>query len=187
VVFDRNQYSVPHTYVQRPLTLVVDAARVRVVDGPTEVAGHVRTYDTGAVVEDPAHVAALTAAKRAAGPVTARARLRHAVPDIDRLFDQWAAHGDGGVSQLRRLLALLDVYGAPALAAAVEAALTRDAPSAGTIAHLLDHHRRRRGLPPVVPIVLPDHPGVQDLTVQSHALETYDALSPDPDPVRDPE
>jgi hypothetical protein len=91
------------------------------------------------------------------------------------------------VSQLRRLLALLDDHGASALAAAVDAALTREAPSAGTIAHLLDHHRRRRGLPPVVPIVLPNHPGVQDLTVQSHALETYDALSADPDPVRAPE
>jgi hypothetical protein len=85
------------------------------------------------------------------------------------------------------LLALLDDHGAAALTAAVDAALTREAPSAGTIAHLLDHHRRRRGLPPVVPIVLPNHPGVQDLTVQSHALETYDALSTDPDRVCDPE
>jgi transposase len=179
VVFDRNHYSVPHTLVRRPITLVADATTLRVVDGPTEVARHPRSYDTGAVVEDPGHVAALTAAKHAARPVTARGRLRHAVPGIDRLFDQWAAHGDGGVSQLRRLLALLDDYGAPALAAAVEAALTREAPSAGTIAHLLDQQRRRRGLQPVVPLVLPDHPGVQDLTVESHALETYDALTPD--------
>jgi transposase len=179
VVFDRNHYSVPHTLVRRPVTLVVDATTVRVVDGPTEVARHGRSYDTGAVLEDATHVAALTAAKHAARPVTARARLRHAVPGIDRLFDQWAAHGDAGVSQLRRLLDLLDDHGASALAAAVEAALTREAPSAGTIAHLLDQQRRQRGLTPIVPLVLPDHPGVQDLTVQSHALETYDALTPD--------
>ena len=103
-------------------------------------------------------------------------------PPLDRLFEQWATRGDAGVSQLRRLLDLLDDYGASALAAAVEEALTRDAPSAGTIAHLLDQQRRRRGLPPVVPLVLPNHPGVQDLNVQPHALETYDALTrPDPD------
>jgi hypothetical protein len=66
----------------------------------------------------------------------------------------------------------------PAFAAAVETALTREAPSAGTIAHLLDHQRRRPGLRPVVPLVLPNHPGVHDLTVESHALETYDALGP---------
>jgi transposase len=185
VSFDRNRYSLPHTLVQRPVTLLADATTVRVVDGPTEVARHMRSYDTGAVVEDPAHVAALTAAKHAARPVTTRQRLRQAVPGIDRLFDQWAIHGDAGVSQLRRLLDLLDDYGGAALAAAVDEALTREAPSAGTIAHLLDHQRRRRGLRPVVPLVLPHHPGVQDLTVQPHALETYDALSPDP--TRDPE
>jgi hypothetical protein len=152
---------------------------MRVVNGSTEVARHARTYDTGAVVEDHTHVAALTAAKTAARPVTARERLRQAVPGIDRLLEQWAARGDAGVSQLRRLLDLLEDYGAAALAAAIAEALTREAPGAGTIAHLLDQQRRRRGLQPVVPFVLPNHPGVQDLTVQPHALETYDALTPD--------
>jgi transposase len=185
VSFDRNRYSIPHAVGQRPVTLLADATTVRVVDGPSELARHARSYDTGVVVEDPAHVAALVAAKAAARPVTARDRLRHAVPGIDRLFAQWATRGDAGVSQLRRLLDLLDDYGATALAAAVDEALTREAPSAGTIAHLLEQQRRRRGLQPVVPLVLPNHPGVQDLEVQPHALETYDALSPDP--TRDPE
>jgi hypothetical protein len=104
------------------------------------------------------------------------------VPGIDRLFAQWITRGDAGVSQLRRLLDLLDDYGASALTAAVEEALTREAPNAGTIAHLLDQQRRRHGRPSVVPLVLPNHPGVQDLDVQPHALETYDALSPDATP-----
>lgn len=185
VAFDRNRYSVPHTHVGRPLTLLADATTVRVVDGPTELARHVRSYDTGAVIEDDAHVAALTAAKAAARPVTTRERLRQAVPSLDRLFTQWATRGDAGVSQLRRLADLLDDYGAPALAAAVEEALTREAPGAATIAFVLDQQRRRRGLKPLVPLALPAHPGVQDLDVQPHALETYDALSPDRD--ADPE
>jgi len=180
VAFDRNRYSIPHTLGQRPVTLLADPTTVRIVDGPTEVARHVRSYDTGAVIQDATHVAALVAAKAAARPVTARERLRQAVPGLDRLFAQWATRGDAGVSQLRRLLDLLDDYGAAALAAAVEEALTRQAPSAGTIAHLLDQQRRRRGLPPAVPLVLPKHPGVQDLDVEPHALETYDALTPDP-------
>jgi transposase len=179
VTFDRNRYSVPHTHVGRPLTLLADDRTVRVVDGPTAIARHARSYDTGAVVEDAAHVAALTAAKAAARPVTARERLRQAVPAIDRLFAQWATRGDAGVSQLRRLLDLLEDYGAPALAAAVDEALTREAPSAATIAYVLDQQRRRRGLKPVVPLVLPARPGVQDLDVHPHALESYDALSPD--------
>jgi hypothetical protein len=39
--------------------------------------------------------------------------------------------------------------------------------------------------PAGVPLVLPNHPGVQDLEVAAHALESYDALSPDR--ARDPE
>jgi len=187
VAFDRNRYSVPHTHVERALTLLAEATTVRVVDGPTELARHVRSYDTGAVVEDATHVAALAAAKAAARPVTLRERVRQAVPSLDRLFTQWAARGDAGVSQLRRLADLLDDYGAPALAAAVDEALTREAPSAGTIAFVLDQQRRRRGLKPLVPLALPAHPGVQDLEVQPHALETYDALSPDRNRDPDPE
>lgn len=185
VAFDRNRYSVPHTHVGQALTLLAEATTIRVVDGPTELARHIRSYDTGAVIEDHAHVAALTAAKAAARPLTTRERLRHAIPSLDRLFTQWATRGDAGVSQLRRLADLLDDYGAPALAAAVEQALTREAPSAATIAFVLDQQRRRRGLKPLVPLALPAHPGVQDLDVQPHALETYDALSPDRD--ADPE
>ena len=187
VAFDRNRYSVPHTHVERALTLLAEATTVRVVDGPTELARHVRSYDTGAVVEDATHVAALAAAKAAARPVTLRERVRQAVPSLDRLFTQWAARGDAGVSQLRRLADLLDDYGAPALAAAVDEALTREAPSAGTIAFVLDQQRRRRGLKPLVPLALPAHPGVQDLEVQPYALETYDALSPDRNRDPDPE
>ena len=185
LTFDRNQYSLPHTLVQRPVTLLADATTVRILDGSTEVARHARSYDTGAVIEDAAHLAALVEAKAAARPITARGRLRQAVPALDALFTQWATHGDAGVGQVRRLLDLLDDYGAAALAAAVDEAVTREAPSAATIAYLLEQQRRRRGLKPVVPLVLPNHPGVQDLEVPAHALESYDALSPDRP--RDPE
>ena len=61
VSFDRNRYSVPYTHVRRPVTLLADATTVRVVDRVTELARHARSYDSGAVLEDAAHVAVLTA------------------------------------------------------------------------------------------------------------------------------
>lgn len=180
VTFDRNQYSLPHTHVRRPVTLVADTTTVRILDGVTALAHHARSYDTGAVIEDPAHLAALVDAKVAARPITARERLRQAVPATATLLTQWAAHGDAGVGQLRRLLDLLDDYGAAALAAAVDVALTREAPSAAAIAYVLEQQRRARGQKPAVPLVLPNHPGVRDLEVPTHALETYDALTDRP-------
>ena len=80
------------------------------------------------------------------------------------------------------LLALLDDYGAQELGAAIARALERDALGAGAIAHILETRRRQRGLKPPIPIALPDRPGVRDLDVTPHRLETYDDLTrSDPD------
>src|SRR3972149_11909926 len=42
--FDANDYSIPHTLIRRPLTLVVSAHQVRILDGTTEVACHTRNH-----------------------------------------------------------------------------------------------------------------------------------------------
>ena len=57
VRFDRNSYSIPHTYGRRPLTLLASPTTVRVLAGTDEIARHVRSYDTNATVEQEAHVA----------------------------------------------------------------------------------------------------------------------------------
>jgi transposase len=182
VRFDRNDYSIPHTHVRRPVTLLASAALVRIVAGAVEIARHARSYDTGQTIEDLAHLEGLLAATRQANPSTGRDRLRLAVPAIATLFERLAARGDALRAPTVRLLALLDDYGAPELAAAVARALERDALGAGAIAHILDTRRRQRGQKPPVSLALPDRPGVRDLDVTSHPLESYDALTrSDPD------
>ena len=52
VRFDRNSYSIPHTHVRRPLTLLASATTVRLVEGAAELARHARSYDTGATIEN---------------------------------------------------------------------------------------------------------------------------------------
>ena len=52
VRFDRNHYSIPHTHVRRPVTLLASPTTVRVLAGTEEIARHARSYDTGQVVED---------------------------------------------------------------------------------------------------------------------------------------
>ena len=127
VRFDRNQYSIPHTQVRRPLTLVASATTVRVLDGHTELARHRRSYDTGQTIEDAAHLEGLLAATHQANVHTARDRLRVAVPATAALFDRLAARGEALRPHTRRLLALLDDYGPQELAAAIATALARDA------------------------------------------------------------
>jgi hypothetical protein len=180
--FDRNSYSIPHPYRQRPLTLLASPTTVRVLAGTEEIARHARSYDTGQVVEHEAHVRGLIAATRQTNPSSARDRLRLAVPVVATLLDRLATRGESLRVQVSRLLSLLDDYGPQELTAAIERALERDALGAGAIAHILETRRRQRGLKPPMPMALPDHAGVRELDVTPHRLETYDALTrPDPD------
>ena len=182
VRFDRNSYSIPHTHVRRPLTLLASATTVRLIAGTDEIARHVRTYDTGQTIEQEAHVVGLVAATRQTNPSSARDRLRLAVPAITTLWDRLAARGDSLRAHTARMLALLEDYGPQELAAAVARALERDALGAGAIAHILETRRRQRGQKPPIPLALPDRPGVRDLDVTPHRLETYDELTrSDPD------
>jgi transposase len=177
VRFDRNSYSIPHTHVRRPLTLLASATTVRVITGTHDLARHARSYDTGQVIEQEAHLAGLVAATRQDNPSSARDRLRLAVPAVATLLERLAARGESLRLHTGRLLALLDDYGPQELGAAIARALERDALGAGTIAHLLETRRRQRGLKPPIPIALPDRPGVRDLDVTPHRLETYDELA----------
>ena len=177
VRFDRNSYSIPHTQVRRPVTLLAGPTTVRVIAGTEELARHARSYDTGQVIEQEAHVAGLIAATRHANPSTARDRLRLAVPAVVPLLERLAARGESLRAHTARLVGLLDDYGPQELAAAIVRALERDALGAGAIAHLLETRRRQRGLKPPIPIMLPDHRGVRDLDVPPHRLETYDELT----------
>ena len=177
VRFDRNSYSIPHTHVRRPLTLLASPTLVRVLAGTDEIARHARSYDTGHLIEQATHVAGLVAATRQDNPSSARDRLRLAVPVAATLLERLAARGESLRYQIVRLLALLDDYGPQELAAAIVRALERDALGAGAIAHLLETRRRQRGLKPPIPMALPDRPGVRDLDVTPHRLETYDELT----------
>lgn len=177
VRFDRNSYSIPHTHVRRPVTLLASLTTVRVVAGTEEIARHTRSYDTGQAIEQEAHIAGLVAATRQANPSSARDRLRLAIPAVAPLLERLAARGESLRVHTARLLALLDDYGPQELGTAIAVALERDALGAGAIAHILETRRRQRGLKPPIPMALPNHPGVRDLDVTPHRLETYDALT----------
>ena len=183
VRFDRNSYSIPHTHVRQPLTLLANATTVRLVVGADEIARHARSYDTGITIEDPTHLEGLlTATHHQANASSTRDRLRLAVPITATLFARLAERGDVLRPHLIRLHALLDDYGPQELTAAVALALDRDALGAGSISHILETRRRHQGRRPPVPMILPDRPGVTNLTLTPHRLESYDDLSrPDVD------
>ena len=158
VRFDWNDYSIPHTHVQRTLTVLASLERVRIVDGQEVLANHPRSFDRGAQIEDPAHIAALVADKRAARAHRAQDRLQHAAPSTKVLFVRAAERGAHLGVLTRGLLQLLASHGAAALEAAIAAALAEDAAHLGAVRHFIDAHAHARGQRPPLAVALPEDP-----------------------------
>ena len=176
VRFDGNDYSVPHTYAQRTLVVLATLDTVRVVNNETVVASHPRTFDRARQVEDPSHLTALLTHKRNARAHRAQDRLHQAAPASTALFRAAAERGLHLGVLTRGLLPLLDTYGAEALQAAIVEALEQDTPSLGAVRQLIDQQRHAKGLPPPLPVPLPDDPRIKDLHVRPHDLDDYDQL-----------
>jgi transposase len=181
VRFDCNDYSVPHTWVRHPLTVLASLDTIRVLHGTEEVARHARTYDRGVVVEDKVHLEALVEAKRAAGEHRGMNRLSHAAPSTRNLLEKLAERGKNLGNATARLLVLLDTHGAEALEAAVREVLEREVPHVHAVQQVLERERAARGLPPALPIALPDDPRLKDLRVRPPSLEVYGVFPSQPE------
>ena len=181
VRFDRNDYSIPHTHVQRTLTVVASPTEVRVLDGADVIAAHPRSYDKDKQIENPAHIAALTARKRQARQHRGIDRLAQAAPNSRQLLTEAAERGDNLGSITAALLRLLDRYGAAELRAAIDEALARAVPHPNAVRLALQRRREQRHQPPPLPIALPDDKRVRDLVVAPHELDEYDQLKSHPD------
>ncbi len=175
--FDLNDYSVPHTYVLRTLTIRATPTRVRIVDGTAVLADHPRSYDRGAQVEDPAHIEALVGEKRHAREHRGANRLTLSAPATTELLLRAAANGANLGSVTLGLLRLLDRYGASELQAAILDTLESGAPHPHSVRLALERRRETNNAPPPIEIRLPDHVREKDTVVQPHRLDRYDTLT----------
>jgi transposase len=170
--FDTNLYSVPPDYVERTLTLVADDRFVRILDGSTVVAEHVRCWGQRQKIEDREHRAEIVKRKRSAAPSAGRGLLRAAAPDIDVLIERWVEAGRNVGSMVAQAQKLLDLYGREIFAMAVAETVQRGTHDPGEIGVLCEKHRRAAEQP--VPIDVPLGKNVPDRDVVPHDLGGYD-------------
>ena len=129
--FDLNDYSVPHTHVRRPLSVLADEHRIRILDGAQELVSRARSWDRGQQIERPVHVEALVEHKRAARAHRACDRLAQAAPASALFLQRAAERGESLRTTTSALTDLLDRYGARALEVAITEALQRGVPHQG--------------------------------------------------------
>jgi hypothetical protein len=183
--FDLNDYSVPHTHVRRILTVSASLTQVRVLDGETVIATHLRSFDKGQQIENPAHVANLVAAKRAARAHRGLDRLAQAVPASGELLRQAAERGTPLARATAQLVELLDAYGAPELAQAIAEALAHEVPHPNAVRQVLERRREQRQQPPPLTLTLPDNDKAKHIIVRPASLAPYDQLHTPPTESRD--
>jgi hypothetical protein len=179
---------VPHTHVQRTLTLLADEASVRILDGAAELARHPRCWDSHVQIEDEAHVQRLVETKRAGRAHRACDHLAQAAPASAVLLQRAGARGENLGSITAALMRLLERWGAAALQAAITEALARDVAHPNGVRLALEQARAATGEPPPVALVLPEHVSKRDAPVRTHDLRSYDR-QPDgqPDPQDNPD
>jgi len=175
--YDLNDYSVPHTHVQRTLTVFATPHEVRVLDGQAVVAEHGRSYDKGTTVENPKHIAGLMEHKMDARKHRAQDRLIAAVPQVREILVRLAERGDPLGNSVQHLCKLLDRFGLADFTAAVDRALAANSPHPNSIRMFVERIRLARGLAdaPAVPVVTAPH--LVRLQVRPHNLNTYDRLT----------
>ena len=179
--FDANDYSIPHRYVGRTLTVSATLDTVRILDAATVLATHPRSFDRGSQVEDPAHIEELERHKRLGREHRATDRLHHAAPSSKALFTAAAERNHHLGVLARGLIALLDAHGPAALERAIAAALESDAAYLGGVRHFIDQHRKESDKPPPLALDLPDDPRLRNLSVRPHDLADYDRLHDESD------
>nr|WP_211161554.1 IS21 family transposase [Aromatoleum bremense] len=181
VRFDLNDYSIPHTYVRRLLTVRADPSRVRVLDGGEVLADHPRSYDSRDQIEDPAHIKTLIELKREARHHRGQNHLAQVAPASRDLLLSAAERGANLGTITSGLLRLLDRYGASELQAAIVEALAGGVPHPNAVRLALERRREARHEAPPVATCLPPHVKDKDAPVQPHRLDTYDTLTGEDD------
>jgi transposase len=170
VHFDGNRYSVPPEVVRRPVTLRADGHELRVLYEGAEVARHTRCYDQRQLLVLPDHQLAAIQMRR-------RRRVRQRQHEFDALgpaarrfhLELLQAPVRPG-THLRRLLALVRLYGRTEVLAAIDRALEYQTYDAAYVESIVLQECRRRQLP----AALPPRPQRQDL------IEDIDLEEPDP-------
>ncbi len=199
VRLDTNTYSVPPEHVGKTVHLRADDRNVRVMCDGVEVARHARSWDRRRHVEDPAHVQKLLDRRPGARGPKRKERLAELCPAA-RIYLQEVARRRIHLShEVDKILRLVDLYGDADVAAALALAVAQRTFGARYVRALCDQARFARGQGEPPEPVVTGNPLADDLVVEPHPMESYDALfepkqqtaapdpAPDPNPDRDRE
>lgn len=173
--YDLNDYSVPHEYVQRALSVRASPCQVRIYDAQQLVALHPRHYGKAEQIEDPKHIEALKRSKGQSRQHSPQQRLYRQVPDSERFLQITVERGQSLNHSVRDLNAWLDQYGAEQLQLALQQTMAQSCYHTEGVLQTLEKQREQLSLPAPLAITLPDK-ALDHPPVTAPSLHRYDQL-----------
>lgn len=142
VVVDTNRYSVPSKYASRLLTLKLYSDRLRLFEGDTLIAEHVRSYERHRDFENPDHVKELLHQRKKAQGQQIMLRFLKLSSQAQAYCEQLAERRLNAPHHVQKIVALSEIYGADAVRRAIEDAYALSAFSCEYIANILEQRAR---------------------------------------------
>ena len=171
VTFDRNHYSVPWRLVSQSVLVRGDDTQVTVFLGTKPIACHARSWDIGAVIEDPAHCEGILARK----PRAAAGMLPAALLDLgetgERYFKILAAGSRSIQRESQRLTLLAELFSATVTASAMDEVMRTGHVGCEYVEFVLRH---KRGLQPSHEPLRLGRVDLDSITLREPDLSIYD-------------
>jgi transposase len=171
ITLDTNRYSVPAEYAGSMLTLKTYPDRLCIYHHEKLIARHVRSYDRHQDFEDPDHPRALLAQRKKARDQKIYMRFIAISPRAESYYRQLEQRRMNPHHHVRKIVALSDIYGAEAVAAAMQDAFVYQAFSSEYIANLLEQRKRIRPQPSA--LQLTRRQDLLDLVIENPDLAIY--------------
>ena len=177
VSHETNRYSVPAEYASTALTLKVYQDRLCIYHQHKLIARHVRCYDRHRDFEHPDHPRALLAQRRNAREQKLLGRFLTLSPKAEAYYQALAQKRLNPRHHVQKIVALSEIYGAEAVARAMDDAFTYQAFSCEYIANLLES--RQRLLPEPGALHLTRRQDLLDIDMPEPDLSAYGTDLPD--------
>ena len=173
--FDLNDYSIPHTEVQKVLTVSADLEKIRILEGQTLLATHSRSFDKGQQIEHQTHIDALWESKKAAKRSSGHNRLSQLSPQMDELLTQSVERGHVLKTTVKLLLELLELYGRDEFQSAINEAMEKQSRYPEGVRQILIRRREETNKLPPIAVAVPEK--AKHYSVKSARLADYDTLN----------
>jgi transposase len=177
ITLDSNRYSVPAHYAGQTLTLKAYPDRLCVYMAEQLVARHTRRYDRFLDIEHPDHPKPLLEQRKKARDQKIFMRFLALCEQAEAYYQELEQRRLNPQHHVRKIVALSDIYGAEAVARAMQDAFVYHAFSSDYIANLLE--QGRRFTPEASPLHLTRREDLLELRLEQPDLSIYQADTPD--------